>query len=442
MLSTTNAKHAEAKNVVNSRYVDSALNQQSANHAKENFSPPPASAQEAASVLAADGATFAAIGISDTLGTIEHAQTCVVAVVPTATRMRWWVELTPGLRALAIVAALVAFGFLVNALAPVLTPFMFGAILSYIGAPIVAWLARRRIPRTAGAVLVIIAIAAFMGGLMLVVAPLVSSEISRITEALPALLTKIQEQWLPWLNATFGTAFSFDLTQLKALAKDNAGAVGGISAKLAESLQFGGQILLGLLVNLTLVPVVMLYLLRDWPQLVDGIDEMMPHSIRSTVRDLAREIDVVLSEFLRGQGMVMLALATYYCIALKVVGLEFALPVGLVTGLLVFIPYVGFGLGMMLGTLAALTQFATPGPIIAVAVIFVIGQTLEGFVLVPYLVGDRIGLHPLAVIFALMAFGQLFGFVGVLLALPASAALLVLIRTLQRGLAAEAPKPA
>ena len=122
-------------------------------------------------------------------------------------------------------------------------------------------------------------------------------------------------------------------------------------------------------------------------------------------------------------------------------GLEFALPVGLVTGLLVFIPYVGFGLGLILGMLAALTQFTTPGPIIAVAAIFMIGQILEGFVLVPYLVGDRIGLHPLAVIFALMAFGQLFGFVGVLLALPASAALLVLMRGLQRELAAaEAPK--
>ena len=439
MLSTMNAKHAEAKDVVNSRNVDGAQNQPSASHEKENFSPPPAGAQEAASAQATEGATFVALSA---LGMPEHAQIRVVAVAPTVTRMRWWVELTPSLRALAIVAALAAFGFLVNALAPVLTPFMFGAILSYIGAPIVAWLARRRVPRTAGAVLVIIAIAAFMGGLMLVVAPLVSSEISRITEALPALLTKIQEQWLPWLNATFGTAFSFDLTQLKMLAKDNAGAVSGISAKLAESLQFGGQILLGLIVNLTLVPVVMLYLLRDWPQMIDGIDGMIPHSIRSTVRDLAREIDAVLSEFLRGQGMVMLALATYYCIALKIVGLEFALPVGLVTGLLVFIPYIGFGLGMMLGMLAALTQFTTPGPIIAVAAIFIIGQTLEGFVLVPYLVGDRIGLHPLAVIFALMAFGQLFGFVGVLLALPASAALLVLMRTLQRELVAEAPKPA
>jgi predicted PurR-regulated permease PerM len=346
------------------------------------------------------------------------------------------------MRALAVVALLVALGWLVSALAPVLTPFMFGAILSYVGTPVVAWLEHRRVPRGAGAVIVIVAIAAFVGGLVLVVAPLVSSEVARIGEKLPEVITRIQEQWLPWINTTFGTAFSFDLSQLKSLAKENAGAVGGISAKLAGSLQFGGQVLLGLIINLTLVPVVMFYLLRDWPLLIAGLDHMLPRSVRPNVRSLASEIDAVLSEFLRGQGMVMLALAAYYCIALKVVGLEFALPVGLVTGLLVFIPYVGFGLGMMLGMLAALTQFSTPGPIIAVAAIFMVGQVLEGFVLVPYMVGDRIGLHPLAVIFALMAFGQLFGFVGVLLALPASAALLVVLRSLTRHVQDDDPGPA
>ncbi len=393
-----------------------------------NFIPPAPAVSPAKDVLTAarDASTVGAAPAVTAVGESTRVS-----------RARWWFDLTPGWRALSIVAALVAFGFLVQALAPVLTPFMFGAILSYVGTPVVAWLERHRVPRAAGAVIVIIAIAAFMGGLILVVAPLITAEVARIGEKLPDLLTKVQEEWLPWLNQTFGTAFSFDLSQLKTLAKDNAGAVSGISSKLAGSLQFGGQILLGLIVNLTLVPVVMFYLLRDWPQLIDGIDRMMPRTMRSTVRDLAREIDAVLSEFLRGQGMVMLALATYYCIALKVVGLEFALPVGLVTGLLVFIPYIGFGLGMMLGTLAALTQFTTPGPIIAVAAVFMIGQVLEGFVLVPYLVGDRIGLHPLAVIFALMAFGQLFGFVGVLLALPASAALLVAIRVMTRRIPEE-----
>jgi predicted PurR-regulated permease PerM len=232
------------------------------------------------------------------------------------------------------------------------------------------------------------------------------------------------------------------MTQLKTLAQDNAGALGDLSASLAGSMKLGGQFVLGLMVNLMLAPVVMFYLLRDWPRLIDGIDRMVPHRARPMLRGLAREIDAVLSEFLRGQGLVMLALAVYYCVALKVVGLQFWLPVGLVTGLLVFVPYIGFGMGCVLGMLAALTQFSMAGPIVAVAAVFGLGQILEGFLLTPYLVGDRIGLHPLAVIFALMAFGQLFGFVGVLLALPASAALLVALRVLQRELAAaEAPKP-
>ncbi len=359
----------------------------------------------------------------------------IVPLASAVARTNWWSALAPGHRALAIIAVLVAIGYLLGALAPVLTPFMFGAVLSYVGTPVVAALEARRVPRAAGAVLVILAIAAFAAGMVLVVAPLVSSEIARIGEKLPELLTRAQEQWLPWINQTLGTAFSFDLSQLKTLAKDNAGAVSGLSAKLAGSLQFGGQVVIGLVINVTLVPVVMFYFLRDWPQMIAGIDRMLPRPARPMVRDIAREIDAVLSEFLRGQGMVMLALAAYYSIALKIAGLEFALPVGLVTGLLVFIPYVGFGLGMTLGMLAALTQFSTPGPIVAVAAVFMVGQVLEGFVLVPYLVGDRIGLHPLAVIFALMAFGQLFGFVGVLLALPASAALLVALRVMQRRLA-------
>jgi predicted PurR-regulated permease PerM len=230
-------------------------------------------------------------------------------------------------------------------------------------------------------------------------------------------------------------SLSLDFSQLKALATENKDVLTDITTRIAGSAKLGGQLLLTILVNLTLIPVVMFYLLRDWRQVVDGLDDVLPHTMQPTVRALAAEIDAVLSEFLRGQGLVMIALATYYCIALKVVGLEFALPVGLVTGLLVFIPYIGFGLGLILGMLAALTQFSTPGPIIAVAAVFMIGQILEGFVLVPYLVGDRIGLHPLAVIFALMAFGQLFGFVGVLLALPLSAALLVAIRMLRKRFA-------
>ena len=385
---------------------------------KENFSPPVEVALLTPPQAAADGA-------------ISPPEP---PMAPATSGPRWWTALTPTLRAVLIAAVLVALGFLIGALAPVLTPFIAGAILSYIAAPVVALLAARRVPRAAGAVLIVLTIGALIAGLVLVVVPLVSNEISQITQKMPELLARAQTEWLPWLNGKLGTSISFDLTQLKSLVQDNAGAVGDLSAQLAGSLKLGGQMLLGVVVNTMLLPVVMFYLLRDWPDLIDGVDRLVPRGARPMVRKLAHEIDAVLSEFLRGQGLVMLALATYYCIALKLAGLQFWLPVGLVTGLLVFIPYIGFGMGFLLGMLAALTQFSTAGPIIAVAVIFGFGQILEGFALTPYLVGDRIGLHPLAVIFALMAFGQLFGFVGVLLALPASAALLVALRVFQRSL--------
>ncbi len=388
---------------------------------KENFSPP--------AVVSLPTLPQAGVDTSD------EAPTTPPVVTVTATGHRWWIDLTPTLRALVIAGILVALGYLIGALAPVLTPFIAGAILSYIAAPVVAWLAARRVPRAAGAILIVLTMGALIAGLVLVVVPMISSEISQIAKKMPELITRAQTEWLPWVNSRLGTTIAFDLTQLKSLVQENAGAVGDLSAQLAGSLKLGGQMLLGIVVNAMLLPVVMFYLLRDWPTLIDGIDHLVPRTARPMVRNLASEIDAVLSEFLRGQGLVMLALAAYYCVALKLAGLQFWLPVGLVTGLLVFIPYIGFGMGLLLGMLAALTQFSTLGPIIAVAAMFAVGQILEGFVLTPYLVGDRIGLHPLAVIFALMAFGQLFGFVGVLLALPASAALLVALRVMQRSLA-------
>jgi predicted PurR-regulated permease PerM len=404
--------------------MDAQLNQ--------NSSPPPANAAEVVITHAPSGAHS-----NGPRGTLSASSASVViGATP------WWRQLSPSWRIVAVIAGFVLIGLLIQALAPVLTPFMFGAILSYAGAPAVSWLAKKRVPRAAGAVAVIVALVGFIAGMVLVVAPLISSEVARIAAKMPELLSRAQSEWLPWINETFGLSLALDLSQLKQLAADNAGAIGDITSKLAGSAKFGGQVLITVLINITLIPVVMFYLLRDWPELIEGVDGLVPQSMQSTARALAKEIDAVLSEFLRGQGMVMIVLATYYCIALKIVGLEFALPVGLVTGLLVFIPYVGFGLGLMLGMLAALTQFSTPAPILAIAAVFAIGQILEGFVLVPYLVGDRIGLHPLAVIFALMAFGQLFGFVGVLLALPLSAALLVAVRMLQRNLAQPASVPA
>jgi predicted PurR-regulated permease PerM len=178
--------------------------------------------------------------------------------------------------------------------------------------------------------------------------------------------------------------------------------------------------------------VVLYYLLVDWDVLVRRLDELIPRRWQAQAHALLSEVDRVLGEFLRGQLLVMLVLAAYYALALTLAGVEFALPLGVITGLLIFIPYVGFSLGLVLALLSALLQESGLAPLIAVAVIYGGGQLIESFVLTPWLVGDRIGLHPVAVIFALLAFGQLFGFVGLLLALPAAACVLVGLRALRR----------
>ena len=206
-----------------------------------------------------------------------------------------------------------------------------------------------------------------------------------------------------------------------------------MSAKLLSGVKTGSAIVLTILVNLALIPVVMFYLLRDWNMLLDRLDDLVPLRWRPKVRSIAREVDSVLAEFLHGQLLVMLALAIYYVIGLSIVRLDHALAIGILTGVLVFIPYVGFGLGFMLGVLAALLQWHGFPAFFAVLAVYGIGQLLENYVLVPLLVGDRIGLHPLAVIFALLAFGEVFGFAGVLMALPVSAMLLVGLRHLRRA---------
>jgi len=218
---------------------------------------------------------------------------------------------------------------------------------------------------------------------------------------------------------------------VKAMVAENMDDARDLSLHLLAGVKTGSLIIISVLVNLALIPVVMFYVLRDWNMIGERLDSLVPRDWLAKVQTIVHDIDLVLAEFLRGQVLVMIVLAAYYTIGLTVVGLDRALAIGVLTGLLVFIPYVGFGLGLVLGVLAALLQWHGWPAFLAVLAVYGVGQVLEAYVLVPWLVGDRIGLHPLAVIFALLAFGQLFGFAGVLLALPASAALLVGLRHLR-----------
>jgi predicted PurR-regulated permease PerM len=337
-------------------------------------------------------------------------------------RYAWW--------ALAVV---ISFGLLFWLLGPIMTPFVLGAVIAYVGHPLVARLERKKVPRALGAVVVILLGLAAIVGLVFIVIPLAQAEITQLATRIPALLAKAQEVWLPALHAKYGISVNLDIAQIRTWLTENLSDVGAVAAKVAKSLQVGGLAVLGFLATTLLTPLVTFYLLKDWPQLTRLLTDLIPRGLLPSVQGFAREINTVIAEFLRGQFAVMAALAVFYAVGLKIVGLEHGIAIGILTGLLVFIPYLGFGLGLILAMVAALTQFATLGPLIGVAIVYGLGQVIESFYLTPNLVGERVGLHPLAVLFALMAFGQLFGFVGVLVAVPASAILLVALRNMRKA---------
>lgn len=331
-----------------------------------------------------------------------------------------------------IVGALAVLFVALTWLGPVLTPFLIGAILAYLGTPAVARAERRGVPRSLATLFVILFIGLLLAALFLVLIPLVQSEVATITRRLPDLFAQFTDRVGPFLQEKFDVELSLDFDSIRTFISENAQEARNLSARLLSGVKTGGAIVLSLLVNLALVPVVMFYLLRDWNMILARIDDLLPRRWGPKVRSIGREVDGVLAEFLHGQLLVMLALAAYYSIALSLVRLDHAAAIGILTGLLVFIPYVGFGLGFLLGMTAAILDFHGWPGFFAVLVVYGVGQLLESYVLVPFLVGDRIGLHPLAVIFALLAFGELFGFAGVLMALPVSAALLVGLRHLRR----------
>jgi len=332
-----------------------------------------------------------------------------------------------------IIAVAVIFALLVHLLGEILTPFLIGAILAYIGNPAVSFGERHRVPRTVGTLVVLAVTILVVFGLILVLTPLVHSEFAQLLQRLPDLAVLLQTKFAPWLEEKFGIALELDLASIKAMIADNMPDAQALTPKVLSSVKAGGTVILAVVINLALIPVVMFYLLRDWNVILQRVEELTPRRWVAKLHTVAVEVDDVLAEFLRGQASVMIVLAIYYAVALSIAGLQFAVPIGILTGLLVFVPYVGFGLGLILGVLAALLQWHGLPGFVAVLAVYGVGQLLEGYVLVPWLVGDRIGLHPVAVIFALLAFGQLFGFAGVLLALPASAVLLVALRHLRKA---------
>lgn len=320
-------------------------------------------------------------------------------------------------------AALAVAGAAIYLLSPILTPFLFAAILAYICNPLVGRMTRRRVPRTLAVALVLMLLLAVFAILLLVLLPLLIRQTRAIADQAPFYVDWLRTAVASRMEQFFGLQLETEM--LREWVGEHVSEIRDLVVKMLPSLKTGGLAIFGFLVNLVLVPVVLFYFLRDWNAIVAGIDSLIPRQRHQRVALIAREIDDVLGQFLRGQLLVMLCMGLFYIGSLWLVGLDFALSVGIIAGLVTFVPYLGVIAGVLLATMTGLLQFQDVSQLWWVWSVFIAGNLLEGYLLVPWLVGDRIGLHPVAVIFALLAFGSLFGFFGVLLALPVSAALLV-----------------
>lgn len=326
-----------------------------------------------------------------------------------------------------MLAIIITIGLLVWLLAPVLMPFAVAAMLAYLSDPLADRLERLGLGRTLAVSIVFVVLILAIAAALLLLVPLIARQIENLVQNFPRYLEWGRDTALPWLQAKLHLdPKAFDTDRLVDQIKEHIGSIGTVLGTISRS----SVSVVAWLTNLVLIPVVWFYLLRDWDRLVAWVDRMLPRSVQPTVEHLARESDSVLGAFVRGQLLVMLALAIYYGVALTLVGISVGPLIGMVAGLLSFVPYLGFITGFAAAIIASLVQHGDWAHLLMVAGVFVVGQLLEGYVLVPRLVGEKIGLHPVAVIFAVLAGGYLFGFLGVLLALPAASVILVLLRYL------------
>lgn len=328
-----------------------------------------------------------------------------------------------------VLASLVLTGWLLYQLAPVLTPFFIAALLAYLGDPLVDWLESRGPSRTLATSAVVVAFALIIVLLPLLLVPVIQRQVVAFMAAVPGIIDWSAQELIPWLRTNLGIELAApDVDKVKATLAQNFGEVGDVAVNVIAYISRSGLALAGWLASVVLVPVVVFYLLRDWDRFVAGIRDLLPRDVEPTVSALARESDQVLGAFLRGQLTVMVCLGVIYSIGLSLTGLEWSLTIGMLAGMVSFVPYLGVIFGLLCATLAVLIQSQDVIQLLWVLLVFGAGQMLEGMVLTPWLVGDRVGLHPVAVIFAVLAGGQLFGFMGILLALPVASVLAVLLR--------------
>jgi len=325
-------------------------------------------------------------------------------------------------------AALVVFILVLWLLSEILLPFIAGLAIAYLLRPVTDRLERLGVHRLAAALIIITLVVMAFVVLILLVAPVLSGQLWSFIEKIPSYVTKLQslltDPSRPWVQKLVGAGLNPD----KSVGDLVTQGLGWVTTFL-KSLWSGGRALVSLFSLIVVTPVVAFYLIYDWHRMIATVDSWIPVQHRATVRQLAREIDAAIAGFVRGQSAVCIILGSFYAVALTLTGLNFGLLIGLLSGLITFIPYVGSMTGLILALGVAVAQFWPDyGSIVMVLGIFLVGQFLEGNVLAPKLVGESVGLHPVWLIFALLAFGYLFGFVGLLVAVPLAATIGVLAR--------------
>lgn len=331
--------------------------------------------------------------------------------------------------------AVLAVGLLGYALLPVLTPFFLSVLLAYMGNPLVEWMQRWRfLSRTWAVVIVFVVLSALLTLFLLVFIPMLGRQVAQLYAMTPQFLDWLQQTALPWIHHTLRLGKTvWQLDTVKETLTEQLGNTPDAASMLLSALGSSSMALFGWLANMFLVPVVTFYLLRDWHQIIDTLQQGLPRRHESVVMRVLNDCHDVLGAFMRGQLLVMLGLGGVYAVGLMLLGLQLGLLVGIIAGLASIVPYMGFVVGLGAALLAGFFQFGVEPLILGgIIAVFLFGQVLESVVLTPFLVGDRIGMHPVAVIFAILAGGQLFGFTGVLLALPVAAVLMVLLRDLYR----------
>ena len=314
-------------------------------------------------------------------------------------------------------------------LSPVLTPFAVAAMFAYLFDPLADQLERWKLSRSAAVGIVFLALTLVVVLILLLAIPYLSRQVAAFIGHLPQWLAWMQNVAVPWLRERFELDFELpDMQQVVAVLQSHWKEAGGIATTIVAGISKSGFAVISWITRLVVVPVAFFYLLRDWDVMIARIHDLLPRSIEPTVTRLARESDETLSAFVRGQLSVMIVLGILYALGLWAVGIDVGPLIGLIAGMISFVPYLGSITGILMGVIAALVQYGDITHVVLVLVVFIVGQLMEGYVLVPRLVGEKIGLHPVAVIFAVLAGGELFGFLGVLLALPVASVLMVLLR--------------